>query len=262
MRGDATLLACANMRQLVFGLVLGLACSVFGQTVADRVTKQNALFEEYYQAGLKNFPERATSYGDYRYNSQLGQVSLADIARQHAEAEDFLARLKAIPTDGMSDNDLLSHRILEKQLDREDVNYALKNYEMPVNQQNGVHTRLADLPNAVPFDSVPHYQDYISRLHQIPRVLEQTAEVMRQRQGERDLASFPEAVNNDPKWKPTSEQQRRDDYKKYIHQVEPNLPELFGVLPKSPGTVEPIPEFAKAAATHYVQRTPDGKRPG
>ena len=394
MRGDATLLACTNMRQLVFGLVLGLACSAFGQTIADRVAKQNALFEEYYQAGLKNFPERATSYGDYRYNSQLGQVSLADIARQHAEADDFLARLKAIPTDGMSDKDLLSHRILEKQLEREDVNYALKNYEMPVNQQNGVHTRLADLPNAVPFDSVPHYEDYISRLHQIPRVLEQTTEVMRQgekdklmppklvleklpgqcdgiiaanpfleptkkfpaefseqdkkrltdeitkavnddvfpayrkfaeflrtdydpkgrteltiesladgkrryaeavktmttvnvppadvhdiglkevaritaemtklaqSQGYKDLASFREAVNNDPKWKPTSEQQILDDYKKYIHQMEPKLPELFGLLPKSPVTVEPIPDFAKAAATHYVQGTPDGKRPG
>ena len=382
------------MRHLVFGFVFGLACSAFGQTVADRVAKQNALFEEYYQTGLKNFPERATSYGDYRYNSQLGQVSLADIARQHAEADDFLARLKAIPTNGMSDNDLLSHRILEKLLEREDVNYGLKNYEMPVNQQNGVHTRLADLPNAMPFDSVPRYQDYISRLHQIPRVLEQTTEVMRQgekdhlmppklvleklpgqcdgiiaanpfleptkkfpksfsdadkkrltdeitkavnddvllayrkfaeflrteydpkgrtkltiesladgkrryaeavktmttvnvppadiheiglkevtritaemtklaqSQGYKDLASFREAVNNDPKWKPISEQQILDDYKKYIHQMEPKLPELFGLLPKSPVTVEPIPDFAKAAATHYVQGTPDGKRPG
>ena len=186
VRGNATLLPCTNMRQLVFGLVLGFACSAFGQIapVADRVAKQNALFEEYYQAGLKNFPERATSYGDYRYNSQLAQVSPEEIARQHAENDDFLARLEAIPTDGMSDKDLLSHRILEKQLERADVNYALKNYEMPVNQQNGVHTRLADLPNAMPFDSVPHYQDYISRLQQIPRVLEQTAEVMRQ--GEKD----------------------------------------------------------------------------
>src|ERR1044071_8643920 len=98
------------MRQLVFGLVLGLSCSAFGQIapVADRVAKQNALFEEYYQAFLKNNPERATAFGDYRYNSQLGQVSVADIARQHAEADDFLARLKAIPTDGMSDKALLS----------------------------------------------------------------------------------------------------------------------------------------------------------
>ena len=152
--------------------------------MADRVAEQNALFEEFYQTGLKNFPERATSYGDYRYNSQLNPASLADISRQHAEGDGFLARLKAIPTDGMSDKDLLSHRILEHQLEREDVNYSLKNYEMPVNQQNGVHTRLADLPNAMPFDSVAHYQDYISRLHQIPRALEQTTEVMKQ--GEKD----------------------------------------------------------------------------
>src|SRR5438067_6134817 len=174
------------MRQLVFGLVLGWAWSACGQTApaADQVAKQNALFEEFYQTELKNSPERATAYGDYRYNSQLGQYSLAEVARQHAEADDFLARLKAIPTDGMSDKDLLSHRILEHQLEREDLNYALKNYEMPVNQQNGVHTRLADLPNAVPFDSVPHYEDYISRLRQIPRVLEQNTEVMRQ--GEKD----------------------------------------------------------------------------
>ena len=194
VRGDAALLPCTNMRQLVFGLVLGLACAVFGEVVpaADRVAKQNALFEEYYQVTLKNFPERATAYGDYRYNSQLAQVSLAEIARQHAEADDFLARLKAIPTSGMSDKDLLSHRILEKLLERADVNHALKNYEMPVNQQNGVHTQLADLPNAVPFDSVPHYQDYISRLHQIPRVLEQTTEVMRQ--GEKDRLMPPKLV--------------------------------------------------------------------
>jgi len=106
------------MRQLVFGLVLVFGCSAFAEMapVADRVAKQNALFEEYYQASLKNFPERATAYGDYRYNAQLAQVSLEEIARQHAEADDFLARLKAIPTDGMSDKDLLSHRILEKRV--------------------------------------------------------------------------------------------------------------------------------------------------
>ena len=384
------------MRHVICGLVLALASPAFGQmaSVADRVAQQNALFEEFYQTGLKNNPERATSYGDYRYNALLGQYSLAEIARQHAEADDLLKRLQAIPTDGMSDKDLLSHEILEKQLQRYDVNYGLKNYEMPINQQNGVHTQLADLPNAMPFDSVAHYEDYISRLHQIPRVLEQTTEVMRQgvkdelmppklvveklpgqcdgiiaanpfleptkkfpaefseevkkrltaetmkainddvvpaykkfaeflrteyapqgrtnlsiesladgkrryaeavktmttvdtppaeiheiglkevaritaemtklaqSQGYKDLASFRKAVNNDPKWKPTSGQQILDDYKKYIHQMEPKLPELFGLLPKSPVTVEPIPEFAKAAATHYVQGTPDGKRPG
>src|SRR6478735_3538755 len=180
------------MRHRVLGLVL--ICPTFGQaaSVTDCVAEQNALFEEFYQTGLKNFPERATSYGDYRYNSQLNPASLADISRQHAEGDGFLARLKAIPTDGMSDKDLLSHRILEHQLEREDVNYSLKNYEMPINQQNGVHTRLADMPLGMPFDSVPHYQDYISRLHQIPRVLDQVTEVLKQ--GEKDGLMPPKLV--------------------------------------------------------------------
>lgn len=50
---------------------------------------------------------------------------------------------------------------------------------MPVDQMNGVHTGLADLPLGMPFDSVKHYEDYIARLHQIPRVLTQTTEVLR-----------------------------------------------------------------------------------
>ena len=384
------------MRHIICGFVLGLASAAFGEMtpVSDRVAQQNALFEEFYQTGLKNSPERATSFGDYRYNALLDQYSLAEIARQHAEANDFLKRLQAIPTDGMSDKDLLSHRIMERQIQREDVNYGLKNYEMPVNQQNGVHTRLADLPLRVPLDSVEHYQDYISRLRQIPRALEQTTEVMRQgekdglmpprlvieklpgqcdgivaakpfliptkkfpaefseddkkrltdemtkainddvlpayrkfaeflrteydskgrtdlsieslpngkrryaeavkfmttmnitpaevheiglkevkritaemtklaqAQGYKDLAEFREAINKDPKWKPQSEQQIVDDFAKYIHQMEPKLPELFGLLPKAPVTVEPIPDFAKAESTHYVLGTPDGKRPG
>src|SRR5690242_13806416 len=182
------------MRHIIYGFVFVLASSAFGQTasLSDRLEKQNALFEEFYQTGLKNNPERATSFGDYRYNNLLGQYSLAEIQRQHAENDDFLKRLQAIPTDGMNDTDLLSHQIMQRQIEREDVNYGLKNYEMPVNQQNGIHTRLADLPLSVPLDSVQHYQDYISRLRQIPRVLEQTTEVMRQ--GEKDGLMPPKLV--------------------------------------------------------------------
>jgi len=147
--------------------------------VAERVAKQNALFEEFYENELKNFPERATSVGDYRYNALLADASLAAIARQHKENDAFLARLRAIPTTGMGDTDLLSHELLERQLTRADINYELKNHEMAVNQQNGIHTSLADLPLSVPLDSVKHYEDYIARLHQIPRVLAQTTEVLR-----------------------------------------------------------------------------------
>jgi hypothetical protein len=48
--------------------------------LAARLAAQNALFEEEFQAELKAHPERATAYGDYRYNDQLDDDSLAALA--------------------------------------------------------------------------------------------------------------------------------------------------------------------------------------
>src|SRR5579872_5027346 len=51
---------------------------------ASRVTAQNALFEEYYEQQLKNSPQTATAFGDYRYNDQLDDESIAAEQRVHA----------------------------------------------------------------------------------------------------------------------------------------------------------------------------------
>ena len=80
--------------------------------------------------------------------------------------------------------------------------------------------------------------------------------------GYADLASFRDHVEADPKYKPASAQAILDDFDRYIKQMRTKLPQLFTVIPTAPVTVEAIPEFQKAAATHYQTGTPDGKRPG
>jgi uncharacterized protein (DUF885 family) len=82
------------------------------------------------------------------------------------------------------------------------------------------------------------------------------------RLGFADLASLRESLKSNPKYIPTSSDQILDDFRKYIAQMQPKLPDLFGYIPGSPVTVEAIPEFQAAAATHYQTGTPDGKRPG
>src|SRR5438270_3281898 len=77
-----------------------------------------------------------------------------------------------------------------------------------------------------------------------------------------DMASFRDHIESDPKYKPSSAQAIVDDFERYIKQMRPKLPQLFNVIPSAPVTVEAIPEFQKAAATHYQTGTPDGKRPG
>ncbi len=87
-------------------------------SVAARFAAQNALFEEQYQSDLKASPETATAYGDYRYNDQLDDYSLAGAESEHATDETFLARLKAISTAGFAEQDLLSHEVLVRALER------------------------------------------------------------------------------------------------------------------------------------------------
>src|SRR5271170_1685675 len=164
-------------------VVVAVAASLHAQkpaeSVAARVAAQNAIFEEQFESDLRNFPERATAYGDYRYNDKLADYSLGAIAERHKTDEAFLAKLEAVPTAGFPDQDQLSHDVMARVLQQRIADFNLKEYEMPVNQQNGIHTSLADLPLSVPLDSVKHYEDYIARLHQIPRVLTQTTEVLR-----------------------------------------------------------------------------------
>jgi uncharacterized protein (DUF885 family) len=363
--------------------------------VDSRIAAQNALFDEVYEAYLQSHPEKATSYGDYRYNDRLSDYSLAALKSQHASDESFLARLRAISIAGFPEQDALSHEVMRNTLEQLIANYDFKEYEMPVNHLDGPQVTLADLPLAAPFDSVRQYEDYIARLHQVPRVFAQTEEVLRAgladglmpvrfllekipaqcqgtvaadpfllptrhfpadiapedqrrltkaiydavvdevlpaymsfasfiaeeyaprgrttltvtslpggmrryvndiksrttvtkltpdeihkiglremqriqeamraialQEGFADPDSFRKSLKTNPKYIPTSAEQIVDNFRSYIAQMQPKLPQLFGFIPNSPITVEPIPAFQAVWPTHYQVGTPDGKHPG
>src|SRR5271169_3189060 len=102
------------MRTAIAFLFL-IATAAFAQVpkpVAERLAAQNSLFDEQYESDLRNFPERATAFGDYRYNDRLNDYSLDAIRRRHEGDAAFLQRLEAIPADGFSDQDQLSHDLL------------------------------------------------------------------------------------------------------------------------------------------------------
>jgi uncharacterized protein (DUF885 family) len=98
-------------------------------------------------------------------------------------------------------------------------------------------------------------------LREVDRIEGEMASIA-QKQGFPDLPAFRASLKTNPKYVPTSSEQILEDFRHYIAQMQPKLPELFTLLPKSPVTVEAIPAFQSAAATHYVTGTPDGKRPG
>ncbi|MFO1505520.1 MAG: DUF885 family protein [Lysobacterales bacterium] len=85
-----------------------------------------------------------------------------------------------------------------------------------------------------------------------------------QARGFADLASFRASLKADPKTHAKSREDILDRYRGYIAGMQPELPKLFGLLPKTAVMVVPVEAFREkeAASAEYRQGTPDGSRPG
>jgi len=360
----------------------------------------NDLLHEEWEHRLRDSPLFASFLGDKRYNDKLDDFSQETIDRQQADSKKFLARFEAINTSGFPEQEALNKELMVRDL-RESIEGArFKPWEMPVDQQNGVQVWLPQLVLVLSFQSVKDYEDYIARLNQVPRFLDQTTAQMRKgmndklmppkfileivakqtenlakdapekspfsqpftkfpdslsaadqkrlrdagikavgeadlpaygrfakfvreeyapqgrtepgvwslpdgdeyyaylvksstttsltpeeihqlglaqvreieermneaatKLGYKDLASLKAAVATDPKLHGHSRQEILDLYRKYIDQMNPKLPELFGRLPKAKLEILPMEEFREkeASGASYQDPAQDGSRPG
>jgi len=82
--------------------------------------------------------------------------------------------------------------------------------------------------------------------------------------GYSDLASFRNALKNDPKVHPGSAAELLDQYRVFVAGMEPELPKWFGLQPRTKLTVVPFESFREKQAppASYQQGTPDGSRAG
>jgi uncharacterized protein (DUF885 family) len=91
-----------------------------------------------------------------------------------------LARFEAVDVTGFPEQEKLNHALMLRGL-REALDAAqFKDWEMPATQFDGIHLRYATLAFNSPFRNLKDYQDYLSRLRQIPRALDQAMEHMRE----------------------------------------------------------------------------------
>jgi len=371
-----------------------------GQSLEERRKQLNELIAEEWEYELKESPELATTIGDLRYNDRWSDISLAHVTETKLNLEKWLARFTAVDTAGFPEQEKLNQSLMVRNLKERVEAIELKFYEMPVDQFFGVHLQLAQFVVIIPFNTTKQYEDYLGRLHQVPHLVDDLIEVLKQ--GEQDglmpprfllektvgqcysiaeppgegnafgqpVTKFPDAVaapertrlhdaivaavdnevrpaywklgdfiskgyaqkgrseaglwalpNGDalyrfrirqqtttnlepeaihqlglkevarieeeqtaiakklgfadapslrasvktnPKLFATSREQLLEMYRKYIAQMEPKLPKLFGLLPKTRLEVRPVQPFREkeAASAEYNQGTPDGSRPG
>jgi len=83
-------------------------------------------------------------------------------------------------------------------------------------------------------------------------------------QGFNNLKSFQQSLKTNSAVFPKSRKEILEIYRGYIAQMQPELPKLFGLLPKNKVEVLPVEQYREkeAAGAEYHQGTPDGSRPG
>ncbi len=144
----------------------------------ERQKELSSLLDEMWQNELKDDPEFASSIGDKRYNDQLPDYSAATINRRLGRDLDLLQRIAAIDDQGLPAQMQLSRRLALRELLEGQQGARFDEWQMPITQFGSFATALPEMASQLSFETVKDYDDYIARLHQVPRVFTQNTDNM------------------------------------------------------------------------------------
>ncbi len=170
---------------LLSSLCFVIAAAQSSPSLESRRKALNDLLAEQWEYRLRTSPLFASFLGDKRWNDKLDDRSQEAIEKDLQEAQKFLTRFEAIDTSGFPEQEALNKILMVRDLQMQLEGARFKPWEMPVDQENGIQLELPDLVNTLSFESTKDFDDYISRLRQIPRLLDQTTIQMRKGMSEK-----------------------------------------------------------------------------
>ena len=166
--GSFVLVSCLSL-----GALKAQAPAPEAASVAARSKALSALLAEIWQDRLKHSPEFASTIGDKRYDDQLTDYSPREVNAELSRGLEYIQRLGAIDTAGLSDQEKLSAELMLGSLVEAQQGAKFKEWEMPVNPIYGFQTSMPNLVGQLAFDTVKDYDDYIERLKKLPAAFSQ-----------------------------------------------------------------------------------------
>jgi uncharacterized protein (DUF885 family) len=165
------------------GAVLTLVCAGSGAEAQDdgssAASKQlHVLFEEDWEMRMEEDPVEASYMGDRRWNDRWPNVDPEAMERQNRRRKDMLARLAGIDYSALSSVDQFNFDLFRQEKQRAIDEHRYRWYLIVLNQRGGIQTA-DELADAIPFESVKDYEDWIARLKKLPAYIQQTVALMK-----------------------------------------------------------------------------------
>ncbi len=157
------------MKRILISLLAPLILTA--QTDASPAKK---LFGEFFEDFLRLHPEAATAFGRADYDDRWTDWSAAGIEARTRLDDAYLARLKALPADGLPEVDRVSAEVLRYGLERErETNRLGLDGMIRVSQLYGAHTNVFQTLDQMPVRTVRDYENMIARIRATPEYIDQ-----------------------------------------------------------------------------------------
>jgi uncharacterized protein (DUF885 family) len=161
---------------------LSTVATVLAASTASPISesaKLHALFDAEWEHTMQTSPTWASHLGDRRYNDRWPDQSLGAIEREHQHDRDVLKRLAAVDRARLPSTDQLNYDLFRLQYERGIEGHRFARHLVPLTQRGGIQTE-DELADALRFETVKDYEDWIARLKALPQLVEQTTALMRE----------------------------------------------------------------------------------
>jgi prolyl oligopeptidase len=139
----------------------------------------HALFAAEWDWQMREWPTRASSLGDHRFDDRWPDESPAGFERRAAHARELQARVHAIDPSPLPPDDRLSLEIFTREVDVEVEGEPYRLWHLVLDQRSGVQTA-DELGHALRFETTADYDAWVSRLRAVPAYVDGILATMRQ----------------------------------------------------------------------------------
>lgn len=140
----------------------------------------NELFDAIFMEGVNRNPVMQTYLGIKIDYDKWQDLSEENSAKELAFAKEALQRIQVIDITKVDKQTKLSFKLLTQKLEQQIADYQWRHHNYPVNQMFGVHSQIpALLINQHSIKNIKQAQDYIARVKNSKRLLEQLVEQLK-----------------------------------------------------------------------------------
>ncbi len=154
-----------------FALLLLFAVNVLAGDFA-------ALLKAEWEYTMEHSPTWASQLGDRRWNNRWPDVSLAAFDEQQKHRLALMEKLRGISRESLPAADRLSYDLFRYETELALDEYAMNMHLAAITHRDGIHLA-DDIADALRFETVKDYEDWIGRLRAFPKYMDDTLTLLR-----------------------------------------------------------------------------------